>query len=176
MRFTEILFYSFRSLGILFAIFFVGAVGHFFILEPTEVNGRSMEDTLHNEDTIAIEKVSLLFHAPERGQVISLFDEHNNILLVKRVIGLPGEQVVIKNGRVTIVSPDGTETELDETYLKEGTITLPASGKEAVYPVIPEFEYFVLGDNRTRSTDSRIYGTIHRSDIIGVVRKPFAKK
>lgn len=157
-------------------IFLAGAIGHFFILEPTEVNGRSMEDTLHDEDTIAIEKITLLFTEPKRGQVVSTFDERNNILLVKRVIGLPGEQVVIKEGSVFIIDLDGNEFELNEPYLKPGTVTLPASGREAVYPVIPENEFFIMGDNRTRSTDSRSSGPVHRSNIIGIVRAFFVQK
>lgn len=155
------------------AIFLTGALGHFFILEPTEVNGRSMEATLFDQDVIGIEKISLLFKTPKRGQIVSVFDEYNNILLVKRVIGMPGEQVVIKAGHVFIIDQSGNETELDESYLQRGTVTLPSTGKEAVYPVIPDNEYFIMGDNRTRSTDSRSYGTVHRSEIIGLVRQLF---
>lgn len=132
-----------------------------------------MESTLQDEDTIAIEKITLLFTQPERGQIVSVFDEHNDILLVKRIIGLPGEQVVIKGGSVYIVDQQGNEKALEEEYLSPGTRTLPASGKEAVYPVIPENSFFIMGDNRTRSTDSRSYGPIHRSNLIGIVRTFF---
>lgn len=173
MRWNGIFRFSLRSFSILLIIFLSGAIGHFFILEPTEVNGRSMEATLHDEDTIAIEKVSLLFLEPKRGQIVSVFDEHNDILLVKRIVGLPGEQVVIKNGSVFIVDTQGNELALEEPYLSPGTRTLPSSGKEAVYPVIPENSYFVMGDNRTRSTDSRSYGPVHRSNLIGAVRMLF---
>ena len=173
MRLRGFFLYIEYSVSILLTIFLIGAIAHFLIIEPSEVNGRSMEDTLHDEDLLIIDKLALLFHAPDRGQIISLFDEHNDLLLVKRVIGLPGEQVIIRGGKVYIVDIYGNESLLDEPYLKQGLVTLPVAGKEAVYPVIPENEYFVLGDNRVRSTDSRNYGTVHRANIIGVARSLF---
>lgn len=172
MRLKRAFHYHLLAISILFVILLSGAIGHFFIFEPTEVNGRSMEPTYFDEDEIFIEKISLLLSKPQRGDIVSLIDEDSDILLIKRIIGLPGEQIHIKNGRVFIRQTDGTEEELKEPYLKYGTITLPMTEKEYLYPVIPEDHYFVIGDNRMRSTDSRSYGPVHRNSIIGAVH-PF---
>lgn len=173
----EVLKFSTKSMIIFLLIIIVSGVGHFFIIEPTEVNGRSMEETLNDSEVIVIEKMTLLFSAPERGQIVSVLDEVDKILLVKRIVGLPGEQVIIKDGKVFVIDGSGQTIELDEPYLTEGTITLPSTGKEAIYPTLGEHEYFILGDNRRRSTDSRVSGPVHRSDIIGVVRPlPISKK
>lgn len=162
--------FSARSFSVFLLIAVIGGIGHFFIAEPTEVNGRSMESTLHDEDVIVIEKVTLLFSKPHRGQIISVLDEASGLLLVKRIVGMPGEQVAIRRGKVFITNTDGKEYQLDEPYLDDDVVTLPRSGNEAVYPTLAENEYFIMGDNRERSTDSRVSGAVHRSNIIGVVR------
>ncbi len=162
-----------RSFSVLALIAVFGGVGHFFIVEPTEVNGRSMEESLHDEDVIVIEKLTLLFSKPERGQIVSVLDASSDVLLVKRIVGLPGEQVIIRHGKVFIVGTDGVEFQLEEPYLQKETVTLPRSGSEAEYPVLGEYEYFVMGDNRERSTDSRVSGAFHRADIVGIVRPLF---
>ena len=169
-----VLKFSLKSFLVFLVIAVTGGLGHFFVLEPTEINGRSMEDALLDKDIIAIEKLSLLFSKPRRGQIVSIFDESSNFLLVKRIIGLPGEQVIIKRGKVFIVDSEGIESQLDEPYLKDGTATSGQNGQETTYPPLAKHEYFVLGDNRSRSTDSRTTGPVHRSNIIGVVKRLFS--
>lgn len=166
--------YLVKSMLIFSVVFSIGGFFHFFILEPSEVNGRSMEGTLIDQQIILINKVALLISKPRRGQIVSVFDEYDNLLLVKRIVGLPGEQVIIRDGQVYIISREGSVLRLDENYLNKNTLTLPEEGIEAHYGVIGEAEYFLLGDNRARSVDSRRYGTIHRSQIVGLVhRLPF---
>lgn len=162
-----------RSFSVFLLIAVVGGVGHFFIVEPTEVNGRSMESTLHDEDIIVIEKVSLLFSEPKRGQIVSVLDHSSDILLVKRIIGMPGEQIILRRGKVFIVDATGKEFQLDEPYLDDNVLTLPKNGNDATYPVLGENEYFIMGDNRERSTDSRSTGAVHRSNVVGTVHALF---
>jgi signal peptidase I len=154
------------SIGILFI-----AGAHFFVIQPSEVNGRSMENTLIDGDIILIDKFSLLFRKPHRGDIISVIRKDCEDKLVKRVIGLPGEQVIIENGEVFIVSQDGTKTKLNEPYLEKNRKTFPPTGMSYNYPIISENRYFIMGDNRLESYDSRSYGSIHRSEIIGVIRQ-----
>ncbi len=126
-----VLFYTGQSILIFLAVFLAGAFLHFFVFEPSEVNGRSMEGTLIDQQIIIIDKISLLFTKPKRGQVVSVFDEYENLLLVKRIVGLPGEQIIIKNGHVFIVQTNGSVLELEENYLTKNTPTIPEKGIEA---------------------------------------------
>ncbi len=162
--------YLLRSTGLLAALIASAALLHFFVIEPSEVDGRSMQDTFHDGDFVMIDKISLLIHRPNRGDVISFFGQYPGTLSIKRVVGLPGEIVSLEKGRVIIQQPDGTQLKLSEDYLSLGTRTLPDSGFQAVYPVLAADEYFVLGDNREHSDDSRIYGPVKRNQIIGLIR------
>jgi signal peptidase I len=172
---TRAYFYFIKtSATILIVVALAGAVAHFFIIEPTQVEGQSMESTLQDTQSVVIEKISLLIVPPRRGQVVSAFNEVSDILLVKRIIGLPGEQVVLKSDGIYIIDNEGQESKLDESYLDQDTVTNPQAGREAIYPIIEKDEYFVMGDNRRLSADSRTFGTVHRSKIVGVVHQiPF---
>ncbi|MCL0053300.1 signal peptidase I [Dehalococcoidales bacterium] len=132
-------------------------------VQPSVVVGISMEPTLEPEQRLLINKVVYKFDDPERGDVIvfHLPDRHQADPYIKRIIGLPGEVVEIKDGEVYIHKPDGTVWLLDEPDYIEKTHR-PFKGD-----IIPENEYFVLGDNRNNSTDSRNGWTVNREDIIG---------
>lgn len=130
-----------------------------FIAQPFIVNGESMVPTFNNGDYLIIDEISYRTHEPERGEVV-VFKFENDRFLIKRIIGLPGEKVTISGDRITITEADGTKVELEEGYINEefssyGTWNL---GEE---------EYFVLGDNRNASSDSRTWGILHREDIVG---------
>ncbi|MFH1632360.1 MAG: signal peptidase I [bacterium] len=167
--FQDMLKFLERSLLTLFVIFFIGGVFNFLVAEISEVNGRSMEPTLRDGELIVIDKLTLLTTKPKRGQIVSAFGEYENLLVVKRIIGLPGETVILRDGRVLIEDTNGDEHELIELYLGSDIETLPLRGCNFDYE-IPEGEYFLMGDNRAHSTDSRSYGTIPRNDIVGIVR------
>jgi signal peptidase I len=158
-----------ESSSILFIMIMVAGLIHFVVIEPSEVDGHSMKETYHDGDLILIDKLSLLTHRPKRGDVVSFFGEYTGTLLIKRVIGLPGEIVILEKGRVIIQAPDGKRSELVEPYLPAGSVTLPETGHQFTYPPLGEDEYFLLGDNRERSDDSRAIGPIKRSQIIGLV-------
>lgn len=143
-----------------------------FILEPGRVNGQSMERTYMDADLFLVNKYILFFRSPERGDIVQAADPITKQLVIKRVIGLPGERLSIHSGEVWIRHEDGTETLIEEPWLDPGEWTLSATNTEEVYMPIPDHAYFLMGDNRGRSADSRAYGAIHRSSIYGLAMKP----
>lgn len=134
-----------------------------FILQSTIVLGQSMEPTLHDYERIMLDKISYRFHQPERGDVI-VFNPPNSssIPYIKRVIGLPGETVEIHQGHVYI-----NGKELNEAYLQVHSNLVVATNAEMPAHVVGPDEVFVLGDNRGASNDSRYFGDVKDSSIIG---------
>lgn len=120
-----------------------------FVVIKTEVVSGSMIHTIEIGDKVVGNRLSYLFSDPKRGQIIFFkFPDDETQTYVKRIIGLPGETVTIKNGRVYI---NDSQTPLEEPYLKEQMI-----GSFGPYEV-PEGSYFVMGDNRNISIDSRFW-------------------
>lgn len=140
-----------------------------FIIEPGRVNGRSMENTLRDNNIFLVNKFSLLFRSPERGDIVNIHDPATGKLLVKRIIGLPGEKIKISQNSVYSIDAMGNEKIIDEPYLKPYTITRSVEDGSILYDTIPSDEYFVMGDNRPLSIDSRNYGPVHRTKILGLV-------
>lgn len=130
---------------------------HVFLAQATRVYGQSMEPNLHTDERLVIEKVSYHFHGPRRGDVVVLHDPGGGSeLLIKRVVGLPGERVTVADGRVYI---DGVL--LDEPYLDQDTV---GGGRSWV---VPPLSVFVMGDNRSASRDSRTFGPVRMDQILG---------
>lgn len=128
-----------------------------------EVNGPSMETTLYNQDNLIMQKFSYHFTDPERFDVIVFpFKHGERIYYIKRVIGLPGETIQIDSDGTIYINDEI----LEENYGKE-VITNPGLASEPIH--LRSNEYFVLGDNRNNSSDSRdpSVGNIYRDDIIG---------
>ncbi len=135
-----------------------------FVFQPFFVRGQSMEPNFHDFDYLIIDEISYRFHEPQRGDVIVFRNPNNlNQRFIKRVIGLPNETVTIKNEQV-IIQKNGHSFILEEPYLPKGTKT---SGNLEIH--LKNNQYFVLGDNRTSSLDSRFFGPISRNLIIGKV-------
>jgi signal peptidase I len=134
------------------AIFLVvnAATGRF------RIEGDSMEPNLHNGEYVLIDKISYALHPPERGDVIVFTPPNNERDYIKRVIGLPGDTVEVKGGQVYV-----NGVVLDEPYLKNLIRT--------DYPLrtVEPGHYFVMGDNRNNSSDSRAFGTIAPQSIVG---------
>lgn len=132
-----------------------------FIVQPFYVAGDAMNPTLKNLDYTFVKIYDKNYH---RGDIIIHKDvKGGNLFFLKRIVGLPGEKIQIKNNEVYLIS-DGQETKVSETYLPEGIITIALS--EDVVS-LGENEYYVLGDNRSVSKDSRIYGPVDKKLFIG---------
>lgn len=136
-----------------------------FVGQRTEVDGSSMEPTLTNGDNLIVDKLSYRFRDPERFDIIVFPYKHKpKTYYIKRIIGLPGETVQIdEQGNIYINGEI-----LSESYGRE--IIRPENVGLAAEPIVlGEDEYFVMGDNRNNSTDSRFaqVGNIKREDIIG---------
>jgi len=153
---------SVREFVILLAIVLVIFVGLRSTIQTFVVYGPSMEPNFWDEQRLLVNKVVYRIHEPERGDVI-VFHPSNRLRdnYIKRIIGLPGESVKIENGAVYISKADGSVLILEEPYTKEAS-KQPFYGYE-----IPENEYFVLGDNRNNTNDSRNGWTAARESIIG---------
>lgn len=135
-----------------------------FIAQNNQVKGTSMQPTVYANDTIIVNKFVYRFQDPVRGDIIVFPREENGkeVYLIKRIIGLPGDVVDIKDGKVYV-----NDKVMEEKYITVETTTV--DGQEVFPIVVPEDEYFVLGDNRPVSKDSRwlSIGTVHRDDIVG---------
>lgn len=132
-------------------------VVNIFLAQATRVEGQSMEPSLHNNERLIIEKISYRLHPPKRGDIIVLRPpRRGSVPLIKRVVGLPGDLVEIKDDHVYINGEP-----LEEDYLSQPT-------KGSMPPrLVPEGHVFVLGDNRQASNDSRSFGMVPYGDIIG---------
>lgn len=140
----------------------------YFLIQPFYVKGASMEPNFHDHEYLIIDELSYRFSNPERGQVVVFrYPRNPQEYFIKRVVGLPGEQVQIKNGQVTIFNAEHPEGfTINEEYLSNDFITFDSSD---VKVSVGADEYFVLGDNRTASKDSRSFGPVNRSFITGKV-------
>lgn len=137
----------------------------YFLFQPFFVRGQSMEPNFENGDYLIIDELSYRFSDPKRGDVV-VFKYPNNPSqrYIKRIVGLPGETIEIRDNKVIIYS-EGRGEVLDETdYLSQNTKT---PGEIKVY--LDEGEFFVLGDNRAVSSDSRRWGPLKRENIVGKV-------
>lgn len=136
-----------------------------FIAEPFVVSGHSMLPNYYDKDYLIIDRLSYRTSEPRRGDVVVLkFPKDTSQFFIKRIVGLPGEQVRIFQGGVYVYNkehPNGIK--LAEPYLSAPVET---NGRTDITRLGSD-EYFVLGDNRTASSDSRVWGILPRRDIIG---------
>lgn len=123
-----------------------------FVVSPIRVNGASMDPTLNDKDIMLLDEISYRFSDIERFDIVVVKEEDE--YLIKRVIGLPGETVEYKNDKLYI---DGKYVKEDFKH-KETFDFSTTLGKD---------EYFIMGDNRTNSTDSRVFGPISRDKVMG---------
>lgn len=137
----------------------------YFLFQPFVVKGQSMEPNFHNGDYLIIDELSYRFREPQRGEIIvfkSPIDPFS--CYIKRIIGLPGETIEIKNGVVEVYTKHGPMVLNEKSYLPDDMKT-PGDLKIS----LPEDHYFVLGDNRFQSYDSRKFGPLPRKNIVGRV-------
>lgn len=129
---------------------------HVFLAQATRVYGQSMEPNLHTDMRLVVEKLSYRLHTPQRGDIVVLRVRPEDELLIKRVIGLPGDEVAIHDGQVYVNGQP-----LDEPYLDQET------RGDLAPRVVPPLHIFVMGDNRRASNDSRSFGPVHIDNIVG---------
>lgn len=140
----------------------------FFLFSPFKVEGSSMEPSLHTKEYIIVDKISYRIKEPERGDIVVLIPPSNTKeRYIKRIIGLPGEKMEFLNGQVLIHNDEyPTGIRIDETYLSAENIKTIFNGEPSTIE-IPENHYYVMGDNRKHSNDSRNFGTVHERNLVG---------
>jgi signal peptidase I len=140
-----------------------------YIAQPFIVSGASMDPTFKNAEYLIVDELTYRFREPERGEVIIFrFPQHPETFFIKRIIGLPGDTVISREGKITILNdqnPNGLL--LDDSYLIPKHRT-----KENFSTKLQNTEYFVMGDNRPESSDSRFWGPLERKYIVG---RPFVR-
>lgn len=133
-----------------------------FIAQPFVVDGESMFPTFKNADYLIVDELSYRFHAPARGDVVIFrYPNDPSVFYIKRLIGLPGETVHIDHGVVTVTKTDGSTVTLDENYVVNEDATYNGA------TTLGDGQYFAMGDNRPRSSDSRVWGVLPRANIVG---------
>lgn len=138
-----------------------------YLVQPFLVSGSSMAPNFSNGDYVLVDELTYDLRTPTRGEVVVFHDPQDySTYFIKRIIGLPGDHVVIKNGVITVYDnayPKGLA--LDESYLPKG------SGTSGVYDYqLSSSTYLMLGDNRPFSYDSRMWGPLPAKNIVGLVR------
>lgn len=134
----------------------------YFLIQPFFVQGASMEPNFLDGDYLIVDEISYRLNDPQRGDVIIFkYPQDTSQFFIKRVIGLPGETVKIEEGRVFILNSLGEEILNESGYLRD------AYTAGAMEVALKDNEYFVLGDNRGSSSDSRRWGVLPRGLIIG---------
>lgn len=138
---------------------------YLFILGPQEINGQSMDPNFHNGEYILTNKIIFKFREPVRGDIVIFKSPGNKeIDYIKRVIGLPGERVKLEKSAFYI-----NDEKLEETYIGPDVFIFGGSFlQEGQEIVVPEGKYFVVGDNRPHSADSREFGPVPKEDFIGM--------
>jgi signal peptidase I len=132
-----------------------------FVAQPYRIEQQSMEQTLEPGQYVLIDKLSPRWADYARGDIIVFWPPEGarDVPFIKRVIGIPGDKVEIRDGSVFV-----NGVQLAEPYIYEGPTEPAATGSTFV---VPADSYFAMGDHRSDSTDSRVFGFVHRADIIG---------
>lgn len=144
---------------------------YLFIMQPHQVNGASMFPAYEDGEYLLTDKISYRMHVPQRGDVIvfrapeaAQCPEGTGCDFIKRIIGLPGDTIEVKSDSIYV-----NGTLLEEPYLPQGTPSRPGTYTQNGPVKIAEGEYFVLGDNRNHSSDSRTWGQVPEKNIVGKV-------
>ena len=132
-----------------------------YVAQPFVVNGASMSPTFETGQYLVVDQLTYHLTKPSRGDVIVFrFPQDTSKFFIKRVVGLPGETIMISGQEVTITDKDGSEIILEEPYIK-------LTKESFTETKLADDEYFVMGDNRSASLDSRIWGPLDEKYIIG---------
>lgn len=137
----------------------------FLVAEPFIVSGSSMVPNFHDREYLVINKLTYRFNEPKRGDVVVFrYPKDKTQYFIKRIIGLPGEKIKVQNGQAIVINSEHPEgSALTEPYLSNQDITF---GKDDQITLGTD-QYFVMGDNRLASSDSRVWGVLPKRDIVG---------
>ena len=156
--------------NILFAALIAGlSYGSFqfitsYVMQSVHVVGQSMLPTLHDNENYVLNRWVYRVRDPKPSEIVVLRDPEDNSYAIKRIVAKQGDTVVVKKGHLFV-----NGKELQEPYLSEGTPTFARPLYDEQMWICGENQYFVLGDNRNNSADSRIYGAVPRQNILGMV-------
>ncbi len=157
--------FSIESIKIIILSLIVIAGIRMFIMQPFFVSGKSMEPNFHDGDYLIVDEISYRFGEPKRGDVIIFrYPNDPSEYYIKRIVGLPGEKIGISENTIKIYNienPEGFELS-EQLYIPETTITTGTFTRE-----LKNDEYYVLGDNRIASADSRVWGVLEEHFIVG---------
>jgi len=158
-----------RQMGLVIALLILSIFGYYlvsrYVATTVIVQGRSMYPTLDDGDRFILNRLSYFNHTPKRGDLVVVKDPGHNDYAVKRIVAMPCESLYFKGGNFMV-----NGKHLLEPYLPDGTQTFLPDAHEKLL-VVARNHYFVLGDNRANSEDSRYYGAVDRSQIIGSISK-----
>ncbi|MCE7898317.1 MAG: signal peptidase I [bacterium] len=140
------------------------AVVYIFLFQPHQVDGKSMEPNFHNAEYILTDKISYRISSPKRGDVIVFHSpQDSGTDFIKRIVGVPGDLVMVKDGHFYL-----NGTRLDEEYINDpGKVAPGRFLREGATAEVPNGQYLVMGDNRLHSSDSREWGFVPRTNIVG---------
>lgn len=135
-----------------------------YVMQSVHVVGQSMSPTLRDNENYVLNRWVYHVRDPKPSEIVVLRDPEDNCYAVKRIVAKQGDTVTVKRGHLFV-----NGKELQEPYLPEGTPTFPRPQYEEQMWICGANQYFVLGDNRNNSADSRIYGAVSRQNILGMV-------
>lgn len=162
-RFRYLFLYSggifFELASLIVVIVVIGVLLNFFVFSITPINGQSMEPNFHSGDWVLLDKLSYLKSNPKRGDVVGLRfpGDPNGEKYIKRVIAVPKDKIVISAGKIYV-----NGKELKEDYIPKDVITQPD-----LTVILKDDQYYLIGDNRPNSSDSRIWGPASKKEFIG---------
>lgn len=131
-----------------------------FIISHTKVPTASMVSTINPGDHLIVNRIPYYYRDPIRGEIVVFYFEEDH--LIKRIIGVPGDEINIESGKVYV-----NGKVLEEAYLNDKENTYLYAGSKVKFPyIVPEGYYFMMGDNRSNSKDSRVFGPIARKEIL----------
>ena len=135
-----------------------------FVIQSVEVVGNSMAPTLENSRRYVLNRWVYLVREPKPADIVVILEPDDQSYAVKRIVGREGDSIHLKDGKLYV-----NGRALSEPYLPPGTLTFPSPKVKEQLVVCKKNQYFVLGDNRQNSHDSRIFGVVPRQNILGVI-------